>query len=71
MDARLSAPRRPLETDGAPADTRVTRPSSIAAAIGALIVAAGAAGFLVTSLMPDRGVHHHIAAVQLAAATFT
>jgi S1-C subfamily serine protease len=56
MDARLSAPRQPPEAYGAPADTRVTRPSPIAAAIGALIVAAGAAGFLVTSLIPDGGV---------------
>jgi len=56
MDAKVSAPRRPLEADGAPAGSRVARPSVIATAIGALIVAGGAAGFLVTSLMPDGGV---------------
>jgi S1-C subfamily serine protease len=56
MDAKVSAPRRPLEAEGAPAGSRVTRPSVIAAAIGALIVAGGAAGFLVTSLIPGGGV---------------
>ena len=56
MDARLNAPRRPLEADGAPADRRATKPAAIAAGIGALIVAAGAAGFLVTSFIPDGGV---------------
>jgi S1-C subfamily serine protease len=56
MDARLNAPRRPLEAGGAPADGAVTRPRATAAAIGALIVAAGAGGFLVTSLIPDGGV---------------
>jgi S1-C subfamily serine protease len=56
MDARLNAPRRPLEAGGAPADSTVTRRRSTAAAIGALIVAAGAGGFLVTSLIPNGGV---------------
>jgi S1-C subfamily serine protease len=55
MDARLNAPRRPLEAGDAPADSTVTRPRATAAAIGALIVAAGAGGFLVTSLLPDGG----------------
>src|ERR1700693_59242 len=56
MDGRRDAPRRPLEAGGAPADSRVTKPRATAAAIGALIVAAGAGGFLVTSLIPDAGV---------------
>lgn len=56
MDARLNAPRRPLEAGGAPADNLVTRPRATAAAIGVLIVAAGAGGFLVTSLIRDGGV---------------
>jgi S1-C subfamily serine protease len=56
MDARLNAPRRPLDAGGAPADTTDSRPRATAAAIGALIVAAGAGGFLVTSLIPNGGV---------------
>ena len=56
MDARLNAPRQPVEAGAAPTDRVVTRPRTTAAAIGALIVAAGAGGFLVTSLIPDGGV---------------
>ncbi len=56
MDARLNAPRRPLEAGSAPADSTFARPRATAAAIGALIVSAGAGGFLVTSLIPDGGV---------------
>ncbi|MEA2638089.1 MAG: hypothetical protein QOE18_1146, partial [Chloroflexota bacterium] len=55
MDATLNAPRRPLEADGAPAESRARKPAVIAAGIAPLIVAAGAAGFLVTSFMPDGG----------------
>jgi S1-C subfamily serine protease len=52
----MNAPELLLEEDGAPAGRRGTKPSTIAAAIGALIVAGGAAGFVVTGLIPDGGV---------------
>jgi S1-C subfamily serine protease len=42
--------------DAAPPENRGSRPPAIAAGIGALIVAGGAAGFLVTSLIPGGGV---------------
>jgi S1-C subfamily serine protease len=54
MVGKLNPPQR--SDDAAPAETRGSRPPAIVAGIGALIVAAGAAGFFVTSVLPGGGV---------------
>jgi serine protease Do len=70
MDGKLNVLQPPLEGGGAPTGRRVARPSAIAAAIGALIVAGGAAGFVVSSLIPGGGVGQAERAIVALTTTF-
>jgi S1-C subfamily serine protease len=56
MVGKLNPPQRSDDGDGAPMEMRRSRPAAIAAGIAALIVAGGAAGFVVSSLIPGGGV---------------